>query len=281
MNSAIADKIRIMAFDLDGTLLDEQKRLSERSRATLMRAAERGIWLLISTGRGLVSLPEAVTGLDLFQYAIISNGAHVVDMKTREAVYSRLLTEEMLAPAMKYIEDPDIMREIFCKFEVYADEHCLADLPHYGITRPLSINYIHSTRTPVKDTMEVIKANYGYIENVNLIFADQEKRHRYWEELAQIPTITVCSALPWNLEIGAQNSSKAHALDAFAKMNGLSLENCMTFGDSSNDTEMVKAAGIGVAMGNGTDELKASADFVSLTNEEDGCAYAIEQLLGI
>ena len=125
------EKIRIMAFDLDGTLLDEEKRLRKRSLGTLQRAAERGIWLLISTGRGLVSLPEAVTGLDLFQYAIISNGAHIVDMKTREAVYSRLLTEEMLAPAMKYIEDPAIMREIFCKFEVYADEHCLADLPRY------------------------------------------------------------------------------------------------------------------------------------------------------
>ncbi len=275
------EKIRIMAFDLDGTLLDEEKRLSKRSLDTLRRAAERGIWLLISTGRGLVSLPEAVTGLDLFQYAIISNGAHVVDMKTREAVYSRLLTEEMLAPAMKYIEDPAIMREIFCRFEVYADEHCLADLPRYGITRPQSIRYTHSTRTPVRDTMEVIRANYGYIENINLIFADQKKRLHYWDEFSKIPSITVCSSLPWNLEIGAANSSKAHALEAFAKMKGLSLENCMTFGDSSNDTEMVKAAGIGVAMANGTDELKSVADYVTLSNEEDGCACAIEQLLGI
>ncbi len=275
------DKIKIMAFDLDGTLLDDQKQLSERSIDTLRRAADRGIWLLISTGRGLVSLPENITGLGLFQYAIISNGAHVVDLRTREAVYSRLLTEEMLAPAMKYIEDPDIMREIFCKFEVYVDEHCLADLPRYGITRPLSIKYVKSTRTPVKDTMEVIRANYGYIENVNLIFADQEKRHRYWDELAKIPSVTVCSALPWNLEIGAQNSSKAHALEAFAAMKGLTLENCMTFGDSGNDTEMVKAAGIGVAVSNGTDELKEAADFVTLSNEEDGCAWAIEQLLGI
>ncbi len=273
--------IRIMAFDLDGTLLDEQKRLSERTLSTLSRASSAGIELLISTGRGLVSLPAAVTALPLFRYAIISNGAHVVDLRTRTAVYSRLITEEMLAPAMPYISDPEIMREIFCDFQVYADERCLRDLPRYGVTPPRSIEYVLRTRTPVPDTMEVLRSRYGRIESINLIFSDQAKRHRYWEALAQIPSITVCSALPWNVEIGAENSSKAKALEAFAKMRGLSLANCMAFGDSSNDIEMIRAAGIGVAMQNAVDELKGSADYVTRSNEEDGCAFAIEQLLGI
>ena len=271
--------IRIIAFDLDGTLLDEEKNVSPANYAALKRAYEEGIWLLISTGRGLVSLPSSVTELPFFKYAIISNGAHVVDLEKKEAVYSRLITEEMLAPAMPYISDPDIMREIFCKFGVYADEHCLADLPKYGITREQSQKYVLSTRTPVKDTLEVIRQNYGYIENVNLIFADNEKRLRYIEELSRIPSITVASALPWNCEIGARDSSKAKALEAFAAMKGLSLENTMTFGDSSNDTAMIEAAAIGVAMGNGTDELKAAADFVTLSNEDDGCAFAMNRFL--
>ena len=87
--------------------------------------------------------------------------------------------------------------------------------------------------------------------------------------------------MPYNIELGGATTSKATALKALAEMLGLSHDNIMSFGDSSNDAQMLAAAQIAVAMGNAVEELKEAADVITLSNAEDGVAYALERLLGL
>lgn len=277
----ILRKIKILAFDMDGTLLNEKGALSEANEASLRRAMERGYHIVIATGRGYSAFPEAVLNMEGIRFMISSNGAHIVDQQTRETIYSNLLTRDAVEAAMPWISDPDVMREVFFHHQVYADRHCMEDLPRYGVLSEKSQHYVRTTRKPVDDAVALIREYADQLENINLLFPDQEKRLRYWQELSRIQGLTVVSSMPYNIELGGATTSKATALKALAEMLGLSHDNIMSFGDSSNDAQMLSAAQIAVAMGNAVEELKEAADVITLSNAEDGVAYALERLLGL
>ena len=153
--------------------------------------------------------------------------------------------------------------------------------PRYGVLSEKSQHYVRTTRKPVEDAVALIREYADQLENINLLFPDQEKRLRYWQELSRIQGLTVVSSMPYNIELGGATTSKATALKALAEMLGLSHDNIMSFGDSSNDAQMLAAAQIAVAMGNAVEELKEAADVITLSNAEDGVAYALERLLGL
>lgn len=281
LTSEILKKIKILAFDMDGTLLNEKGVLSDNNRASIMRAMNKGYHIVIATGRVYSALPPEVISVEGIRYVITSNGAHIVDRNTKETIYSNLLTRAAVEAALPWISDPEIMREVFFDHDVYADRHCMEDLPRYGIVSEKSQKYVLATRKPVEDTVELVKRHAELLENINLIFADQEKRERYWRELSTHQGLTVVSSMPFNIELGGATTSKASALEALAKRLGLGHENIMSFGDSTNDAQMLSAAQIGIAMGNAVEELKAMADYITGTNQEDGVAQALFKLLDI
>jgi Cof subfamily protein (haloacid dehalogenase superfamily) len=277
----ILKKIKILAFDMDGTLLNEKGILSDNNRASIMRAMNKGYHIVIATGRVYSALPPEVISVEGIRYVITSNGAHIVDRRTEETIYSNLLTRAAVEAALPWISDPEIMREVFFDHDVYADRHCMEDLPRYGITSEKSQKYVLATRKPVEDTVELVKRHAELLENINLIFADQEKRERYWRELRTHQGLTVVSSMPFNIELGGATTSKASALEALAKRLGMGHENIMSFGDSTNDAQMLSAAQVGIAMGNAVEELKEMADYITGTNQEDGVAQALFKLLDI
>jgi Cof subfamily protein (haloacid dehalogenase superfamily) len=277
----ILEKIKILAFDMDGTLLNEKGVLSPANEACILRAMEKGYHIVIATGRGYSAFPTDVLGITGIRYMISSNGAHIVDQHTHETIYSNLLTREAVEAAMPWIADPDLMREVFFHHQVYADRHCMEDLPRYGVLTEKSQSYVRATRKPVEDAVALIREYADHLENINLLFPNQEKRFRYWKELREIKGLTVVSSMPYNIELGGATTSKATALKALAELLGLSHDNIMSFGDSTNDAEMLEAAQVAVAMGNAVEELKEMADVVTRSNAEDGVAYALDQLLGL
>ncbi|MBO4880233.1 MAG: HAD family phosphatase [Firmicutes bacterium] len=275
------NKIRILAFDMDDTLLDAHGKLSEANKAAIMRAMEKGYHVVIATGRVLAALPKDVLAVEGVQYAVTSNGARITDMHTGKILFENLITPEAVDAVDPYLHDEDVMLEIFFDDAVYAQEKDLARLAYFGRTSEKSQEYVLTTRKPVDDILALLEANKDRMENINLITANDEKRLRWLAELKKVPGITACSSTPNNIEIGGLHVSKADALEELADYLGTGIESVMAFGDSSNDEQMVVRAGIGVAMGNSVPELLERADYITLTNEDDGVAYALENLLGI
>ncbi len=273
--------IRILAFDLDYTLLDSYKRVTPRTRAALERAAAAGLKLVVATGRGLSTVPPIVRELGVFGYIVSANGARVTEIASGAVLHTELLGADDLAPALPYIEDPDVMREVFFDNNVYTDIHALENLPYYGVTNPANQNYIRTTRQPVEDTIPLMHSAFGRLENVNIFIGDPEKHARYLRELRAIDTINVVTSFATNIEIGARGASKGNGLAALAAHFDWGPESVMAFGDSNNDLSMIQQAGIGVAMANAQKEIIDAAAFVTLSCDEDGVAYAIETLLGI
>lgn len=271
--------IKLIALDMDGTLLNEEGRLSFLSRTTLEQAMAEGIHVVISTGRVFSALPEDVLDVSGMEYAITSNGANILRLEDGMSVYSNLIGKNSVLEILPSIQEEDVMVEAFFDHEVVAERRCLENLERYGIIREKSQRYTLNTRKPVENLAAVMEKKADRMENINLIFADKQKRQEYWERLSKIPSITVTSSMPYNLEIGGATTSKADALKHLCTLLQVKHNQVMACGDSENDLAMLEFAGFSVAMENAAISLKKVADFVTKTNREDGVAQAIRRFV--
>ena len=272
-------EIRLIALDMDGTLLNEKGVLAQESKDALLAAMKQGVHVVIATGRVFSALPQDVVCVPGIEYAITSNGANIVRLKDRKTIYSDLIDGDRLESIMDLLEDETIMKEAFYDHQVFAQKSCLDHLEDYGIRSEKSQRYTLSTRQPVDDVLQLIKENRHRLENINLMFGDEERRQQVWKRLAAVEGLTVCNSMPYNLEIGGAHTSKAAALDVLAEILNVRRSEIMACGDSSNDVAMLCHAGISVAMGNAEDSVKEAAMMVTKSNREHGVAYAIEQLV--
>lgn len=126
-----------------------------------------------------------------------------------------------------------------------------------------------------------MKENKAPVEKINMFFAKEEDRQRAFRELGQIEDLAVTCSLGNNLEINGATCNKGDAMLNLGKILDIPIESIMACGDGNNDFEMVKMAGVGVAMKNGEESLKEVADFVTKTNDEEGVAYAIEHFCNV
>lgn len=286
INQKVLDKIKILAFDVDDTLLNQDNVLSVKNRSIITRAVEKGYCIVLATGRVLTAIPLELMEMEGIQYAVTSNGARVSELHNIQTIYTNFLEKEEIEKIMPFLLDPTIMKEVFYDNRVYADEHCLADLPRYGILNPWNKHYISTTRTPVESTISMIQANMDCLENINLTFPTLEKRDHCLALLKETTSLALFPSPPFCdtsdvIEIGGRTASKAEALQALAQILDTGEGSIMAFGDSCNDVQMLKAAAVGVAMGNAVPEAKEVADFITRSNAQDGVAIALKVLLDI
>ncbi len=275
--NSLSDEIKLIALDLDYTTLTRSG-LTKRTKETLEEAVRRGYQVVVATGRPIVAVPDYVLGIDGLKYVLCSNGAHIVEVATGNFLYSDYIervVSEMLADFLEGTEHPV---EVFTEGRAYISQALYDELKDRG-SDFLSTKYILRTRKPVEDIWEFWRVNSDKIENVNIHFRKQEDKEEMRKRLEALSGFTLTSSTRANLEIGSHTSSKASGLRALSKISGIELPHIMAFGDSPNDIEMIKGVGFGVAVSNAEDAVKAAADYVTLSNEEEGVAYAIRTLL--
>ncbi len=269
------DDIRIIALDLDGTLLDSDKNLSEANRAALAAAAAKGILVVPTTGRFFGMMPPSVRDLPFVRYAITVNGAQVYDRETDTAIVREELPLEQALAIMRYLDGFDVIYDCYQDnwgrmtraMQEKAEEY--AQCPHY-------VKMIREFRKPYPDLKEHLAEQGRDVQKIMLFARDPAVRDRI---LADIQThfddLAVSTSTFNNLEINVATAHKGRAIERFAAHFGWTLANCMAFGDGLNDLSMVKMAGTGVAMANAAPEVLAAADYVTLSNDEDGVAAAL------
>ena len=134
-------------------------------------------------------------------------------------------------------------------------------------------------RSPVPDIYEFMRAHKDSIENINLNFDTLEEKLLWQKRLREYPEVTPTSSFLYNVEVGGKNTSKAQALLYLMEQWHLSRDQVMAFGDSENDLEMLNMAGTGVAMANAEETVRRAADLTAESNDQDGVAKVIEDLL--
>ena len=278
--------IRIIALDLDGTLLDSEKRLSEVNRAALERAAEKGVLIVPTTGRFFGMMPPAVRDLPFVRYAITINGAQVYDRETDTAIVRDEIPLDMALGVMEVLDRFDVIYDCYRQNWGWMTAALQEKAADYA-TNEHYLKMVREFRKPVSELKAHLKAtaNDGDVQKIMLFARNTQVSDLSSQVLdairlelaARFPEIKVTSSTWNNIELNIRTAHKGNALKRFAEHLGLGLANCMAFGDGMNDFTMVEAAGLGVAMANAEPEVKRVAKWIAPSNDDDGVAAGLEE----
>lgn len=270
--------IRLIALDLDGTLLDSQKRLSSRNRQALLDCLDRGIHIVPATGRTVSGIPEVIRSLPGLRYAITTNGAVVEDIKEGITLSECAIPWELALKILKIVDGYHVMYDPYIERRGITEPRFFEHLPEYGLSRELQ-DMVRMTRDVHPNIIEHVERVKKPVEKINLFFPDLEERARARRVLEELDGIIITSSMPMNLEINAPGATKGGGILRLAEYLGLLREQTMAVGDGENDFSMIQEAGIGVAMRNGRPDLCRVADYITDTNDEDGVASAIRKFV--
>lgn len=272
-------KIKMIGLDLDGTLLTTKKELLPYTRDVLKRAIDQGVTVLVATGRPLTGIPQELLDFPGMRYAVTANGARVIDHELdNKIVWERLVPLEKAREILDVFNKYDTLQEVYFDGIGYANQAHLDRLVHY-MPDPHMVTYISKTRRPVNDIYEKIHEMQKPMDKVQALFAKLSERKNALEDLKQIEGISVVSALATNIEVNAEGVNKGAAMLKLGEKLGIAREEIMACGDGNNDTDMLRTVGFGVAMKNAESSVKAAADYITGTNDEQGVAKAIEQFV--
>ena len=267
--------IRLITLDLDGTLLNSKKELSPENAAALQWAAAQGIEIVPTTGRFYGGMPEVIRNLPYLHYAITINGAQVYDVRNDVGIAKAEIPVERAVELMAWLDQFPVIYDCFMdnwgwmtrSLQEKADE--FAPNEHYA-------KMLKELRTPVDELKAFLTERGHDIQKSQFFAKDMDLRARLMEEIPQrFPGLIVSSAVVNNVEINDRNAHKGNAIRQLAQHLGLEMSQVLAFGDGSNDITMLQEAGIGVCMENGLDSVKAIADYITDSCDEDGVAKAI------
>lgn len=269
-------EIRLIAFDLDGTLLDDHKKISARSLRALEAAAEKGVILVPATGRIRNAIPKMVMELPSLRYLITLNGAVVWDLEKEERIYQRIFSKEESLTLWDYITQFDAMCDIYENGQGYMEPGNVDMLERY-VHFPEMIQLVRDTRKVIPNIREYLSSLDNGVEKFNMYFEDRQLQARVKADLKKFSYLKATTSVINNIELNHVEADKGRGLEALCRYLGIPKEQVMAFGDGDNDTAMLIAAGCGVAMKNAEPSVKEQADRIAESNNEDGLARIIEE----
>jgi len=260
-------KYRLIALDVDGTLLNDDHELTPRVRAAVRAAAEAGAEIVLCTGRGSTSALPVLGELGLRGTMITHNGASVVDSETREVLHDTVISHELASRYTDYCRERGIHFDMNTAFDLYVDNVGEEAEAMYRNLRARPIRREYEEGMPERLVKLSVFAARDVMDGV-------EKDWNTWGGALQ----SIRSG-DYFIDVQHPDASKGRALERLAALRGIAREQVLAMGNYYNDTGMLAFAGRGVAMANSPDEVKAIADEIALSNNEDGVAAVLERLL--
>lgn len=271
--------IRLIAFDLDGTLLKDNKELTPRTLKALSRAAEAGIFLVPATGRLYDGVPEEIRTLPFIRYVIGANGAQVYDAWEKRILHRAEMNREEILRFFDASESSTAITGCYKNGKAYMSRADMEKMEAYSPGQAL-FRMMRRIYLPVEDLKTFLLESEETVQKLMLFFADLEERRRVLAHMeAALSDLSVSSSVINNIEVNTGEANKGAALKFLRGYLGIKKEETAAFGDGSNDITMLMEAGIGFAMENACPEAKEAADRIALSNEQDGVAEEIEKLL--
>ena len=269
--------IQLIALDLDRTTLNSQGKLSKANYNALSQAIKNGVHVCIASGRAFDTLPSDVLSVPGIEYAITSNGAAVYNIKTKERIKSYLLTENAIDIIMNICKKYPVTYEAFINGVAYTGKEYIDNPDKFGATQH-SIDYVLSTRTLKDDIVGFIYENKNRLDCIDIIVNNDELKNTIINE---IKTVYMTSSISQLLEISYKDAGKKSGLEFLSNYLNISRENIAAFGDADNDFDMIKYAGVGIAMENASSHLLEVADYTTLHHDNNGVAYAFKNIIKV
>ena len=264
---------KILAMDIDGTLTNSKKEITAATKAAIQRAMARGHKVVLASGRPTPGMRSCAEELELKRYGgylLSYNGAYIVECRTGEVVYQKDLPLALLPELYAFA------RENGCGLITYLGEDIISAFPpdqYVGLTS-------RNTGMPVRRVDDFL----GFVDfsiHKCLMTAEPEKAKRCEERLRKIfgNRLGVYRSEPYFIEVVPWGITKEEGLKRIQEALGMKREDVVCCGDGFNDIEMIRYAGVGVAMGNAQPVVKEAADYITASNDEDGLIEVIDKFL--
>ncbi len=265
--------IKLCTIDLDGTLFDSQKRISDENKKAILAAKEKGCKIVIASGRPIHGIVTVLEELQLFRqddYVICYNGAKVFTTLDGNCIYDSVISGKDVKELYQEAKRLNVFIHAFRKNEqLITPQHN----PYTDVE--MKINHIDAVLydfDAIKDDDEFLKCMLVAAEH-DITRAMNELDQKFYDRYSVVRSSKIF------LEFLNKTTHKGSALKALANYLDLDIQETMAIGDAGNDLEMIKTAGIGVAMENAFEEVKKVADFITTSNEQDGVANAIKRFI--
>ena len=276
MNKSTALPYSIIALDLDGTLTNSEKNITPRTFDALMKAQREGVRLVLASGRptfGIAALANQLQLADYGGYVLSYNGGRIIDWCEKTVIFSQVVDQKLVPMLYDFAEKAQLPIVTYLPEAILASknegEYLEEEARINGMPVVVAQNF-------VEEAMQIAGGSTKFLipgEPEQLIQLESEMKAALSEQME------VFRSAPFFLELPPKGIDKAQSLQRLLTHLGLERESLMAFGDGFNDLSMIQFAGQGVAMANAVEEVKSIADFVTTSNEEDGIAHALEQLL--
>ncbi|WP_297633389.1 sugar-phosphatase [uncultured Clostridium sp.] len=264
---------KLIALDMDGTLLNSEKKISERTKEAIKKAREKGVYVVLASGRPIDGLLKYLTELDLISdddYVLSYNGCLVQKSKSRDVICDVTIKGEDL----NYLYN--LSREVGVNIHAFSKTRGLITPKNSKYTQyEADQNFIGLT--------EVSHENLDLEEEIIKIMMIDEPEileegiEKLPEELKE--KYSIARSAPFFLEFFNKEANKGLGVKLLAEHLGIKKDEIITMGDAMNDYPMIEYAGLGIVMDNGSDELKEIADYITDSNDNDGVAKAIEKFV--
>lgn len=280
--------IKLIASDMDGTLLSSHLDISELNKQAIKTAAENGVEFMVATGRGYSEARPVLNEAGIHCGMITGNGAQIFD-EFDNVLHTVSIDKEIVKQSMDILEEDNLYYELMTTEGVYSNNEAQRiekfaillseNIPHLTFKMAIAMASTQLKMLPVKYTEDYhILVDDPSVEILKVIAFNEEGAKAFeasLEKLHQLKDIHVTSSGANNLEINHVNATKGHAVKFIAEKRGISLDEVFTIGDNFNDLPMLEVAGVSFAMGNAEDKVKEVAKYQTDTNVNDGVGKAI------
>ncbi|WP_313757537.1 Cof-type HAD-IIB family hydrolase [Tissierella sp.] len=267
-------KYKLVAIDMDGTLLNSKNQVSEKTKETIVKAKGKGAYIVLSTGRVLKSALSYSRDLDLRNPIIACNGAIIAD-ENGNIIYKNPIDNNLVKEIVNLARSKNIYYHFYDENRFYSHIRVDEILKFYSEgddNNRIDIKIFKNLEeiTSMKD-LNVYK--FLFIDD------DKNKLQKLRDELNGLNNIETSSSWANNIEAMGLNVSKGEGLRELCSNLKIAPDEVIAIGDNENDLSMIKFAGLGVAMGNGDESIKKQADYITDSNDEDGVAKIIEKFV--
>ncbi len=268
--------IRLIATDLDGTLLNNESALSDYTQEVLHRAAASGMTIAVATGRAFYAMPDCITQNGDIRYAVTSNGSAVYDLQNGTLLYNRVLSPASVQALADFALTHKLGLELICGGYAYGEKYYFDHPETFGFDER-SVHYLKTTRIKIENFDLFLKEHIETVESVDFVLKDPQMRAEIENTFCKDASLYITSSHPHILEFSAAGGGKGNAVRALLKKEGLTTENLAAFGNADNDFDMLQPAKTGVATANSPNSLKQKVAYTCDACYDDGVAKFIEK----
>lgn len=250
---------KLIALDMDGTLLNDDKKITPKTKQAIREVVEKNMKIVMCTARPIYRISEYLKELNLMrskQYTVAFNGAIIYENQNFIKLTDSYLKKDQITEIIRFTKENKVFTAL-----------------HYENGK--------LEKSKIEDENEVFD-EINEKEIYKIVFFNNPDNIKNIYENAKSKLGSICeitNSEPTRIEFVQKGINKAKALEYICKINNIDVKDIIAIGDGDNDTEMIKLAGLGIAMGNGVEQLKNNADYITESNNNDGIVSVIEKFI--